>query len=167
MDTEEGQAAAELYRRGVLGGFSDGEFKGGRFFNRGEAAKMILLACNRKTDLPSPIAFLDVPPNQWFTKYVHSAAAQGILSGHPDGRFKPADLVQRDQFLKMLTLACNLPVDLPYTYIDVSPDDWVAPYAGTAEHYGLFDTFENYLEPATVLTRKDVAIALYRFLQKR
>jgi len=43
MLTLEGQAAAELYRRAIIGGYPDGEFKGFRLVNRAEAAKFLLL----------------------------------------------------------------------------------------------------------------------------
>jgi len=169
LESEEGQSAAELYRRGVIGGFPDGEFKGDRDVNRAEAAKFLLLACNLSTEPSEAFSggFRDVLQKQWYTGFVEAAAEQGVISGHPDGTFRPADTVQRDQFLKMLTLACDLETDLPYSYPDVDPDDWFAMYAGVAEQYRIYETPDGALHPAELLTREEVTTAIYRFLQAR
>jgi len=164
----EGKAAAELYRRAVIGGYPDGEFKGSRSVNRAEAAKFLLLARKIEVkDLRNEERFWDVLDGQWYTKYVMTAADKGIISGYPDGSFKPGNTVNTAEFLKMLTLTFGLQQNLSYTYSDVSAGAWFAKYAGIAKKYNLFPKRSTRLYPAQELTREEVAVAIYQYLSNR
>ena len=169
MNALEGRAAAELYRRAVIGGFPDGEFKGTRNVNRAEAAKFLLLARGTQVqELANNGRFQDVKEGEWYVKYVMTAAQKGIISGHPDGSFKPADTVNTAEFLKMLTLSFNLQKNLSYSYTDVQSGDWFAQYAGVAKKYNLFpERSSGKLEPSRQLTRNEVAVAIYQYLSNR
>ena len=168
MSTLAGKAASELYRRAVIGGFPDGEFKGDRDVNRAEAAKFLLLARFGEVDHVSNNGrFPDVLDNQWYTKFVVTAANKGIISGHPDGTFRPANTVNTAEFLKMISLIFDLDLNTSYSYRDVSSSDWFARYAGIAERYNLFPDRSSYLSPGNSLTREEIAIAIYKFLKNR
>jgi hypothetical protein len=163
-----GKAAAELYRRAVIGGFPDGEFKGSRSVNRAEAAKFLLLARRGSVaEIANSGRFPDVLDGQWYTKYVVTAAQQGIISGYPDGFFRPADQVNTAEFLKMLSLTFGLSLNLSYGYDDVPSGSWFAPYAGIAERYDLFPYRASSLFPERALSREEVAIAIYQYLSNR
>jgi len=164
----EGKAASELYRRGVIGGYPDGEFKGAREVNRAEAAKFLLLAkIGSVEELKNTGKFPDVMEGQWYVKFVVKAANMGIIQGHPDGRFRPQNTVNTAEFLKMLTKTFNLEENLTYSYSDISPSDWFVHYAGTAQKYSLFPNRSTKLEPSKIMTRDEVAVAIYQFLKNR
>lgn len=165
--TLEGEAAASLYSRAVIGGYEDGEFKGDRPVNRAEAAKFLLLAKKITfEDSTNDGRFKDVPNGKWYTKYVLNAAHMGIINGYADGTFKPAETVSTVEFLKMLAVTFNLQENLEYTYSDVPPDKWFAKYVGIAQQYNLFpERTGSDLNPLKKLTRREVAIAIYRILQ--
>lgn len=168
LDTLEGRAAAELYRRGVIGGFPDGEFKGYRNVNRAEIAKFLLLArYGHVSDVANNGQFSDVLEGEWYVKFVVTAASYGIIDGYADGTFKPANNVNVAEFLKMLTRTFDLSTNLTYSYYDVPATAWYAPFAGVAEEYDLFPNGGNYLNPAHEMTRGEVAIAIYQFLLNR
>ena len=136
--------------------------------NRAEAAKFLLLACAKNTDAPFSGRLKDVVEGQWYTPFVEAAAVQGIIAGYPDGSFKPANTVIRSEFTKMLTKACGLQEGSPYSYKDVSSTDWYSVYAGVAETYELFpDASRGLLQPGRVLSRNDVATAIYQYLSLR
>ncbi len=164
----EGVAAAELYRRAVIGGYPDGEFKGSKEVNRAEAAKFLLYArYGTIEDLSNNGRFPDVLDGQWYVKFVVKAADLGIISGYPDKTFGPADTVNTAEFLKMLTLTFGLEENQPYSYSDVLSTDWYARYAGTAEAYDLFPERTTQLYPSQDLTRGEVAVAIYQYLLNR
>ena len=97
-----------------------------------------------------------------------TAAQKGIIDGHPDGSFKPADTVNTAEFLKMLTLSFNLQKNLSHSYGDVKSTDWFAQYAGVAKKYNLFpNRSTDLLEPGKKLTRNEVAVAIYQYLSNR
>jgi hypothetical protein len=163
--TQEGLAAAFLKQAEIIGGFPDGEFKGYRPVNRAEAAKFLLLAKGIEVgNLQNNGKFWDVLDGEWYTKYVMKAYQLGILNGYPDGTFRPADTVDTAEFLKMLTLTFDLPVNLSHSYSDVPAGEWFAKYAGIAEKYDMFDDAVGRLFPYKELTRKEVAIAIFRYL---
>ncbi len=165
ISTLEGTAAAYLYNIGVLGGFPDGEFKGDREVNRAEICKFLLLAAYGSVgDADNNGQFSDVLDGQWYTKFVVTAADLGIVSGYSDGTFKPANTVNTAEFLKMLSNTFGLSLWMDHNYNDVPVDAWFAQYAGVAEYYNLFPDRGNYLEPASLLTREEVAVALYQYL---
>lgn len=168
-----GKAAAELYRRAVIGGFPDGQFKGGRFVNRAEAAKFLLLArYGSVADMKNSGRFPDVLDGQWYTKFIVRAADEGIISGHPSGLFKPADTVNTAEFLKMMALAFNIKArdrhDAPIrAYADVPGNSWFEAYAALAGDFNLFPGRTTYLKPNAPLTRAEVAVAIYQYLSQR
>ncbi len=168
LDELSGKAAAELYRRAVIGGFPDGEFKGELNVNRAEAAKFLLLAKGLKVEeLVNNKRFVDVIDGEWYTKFVMTAAKLGVISGYADGSFRPASEVNTVEFLKMLTLAFDLPTNLEYSYKDVETGAWYSQYAGIAEKYKLFPDRTANLKPEQFLTRTEVAIAIYQYLSNR
>jgi len=165
----EGKAAAELYRRAIIGGFPDGEFKGSKNVNRAEAAKFLLLARGTGAkELKNKGRFWDVKEGEWYVKYIMTAAQKGIISGYPDSSFKPAKRVNTAEFLKMLTLSFNLEKNLSHLYTDVESDDWFAQYAGIAKKYNLFPKRnESLLQPSRKLSRNEVAVAIYQYLENK
>lgn len=163
-----GRAAAELHRRGVIGGFPDGTFRGWDKVNRAQAAKFLLLAKYGEIgEETNDGRFPDVIEGEWYTPFVMAAARFGIIKGHPDGTFRPGDTVNTAEFLKMLTLTFGLEESLPYPYEDVSPSDWFSVYAGVAAKYDLFPERQTALRPGALLTRDDVAIAISQYLWTR
>jgi len=166
-DKIEGRAAAELYERGVIGGFIDGEFKGNRPVNRAEIAKFLLLARGIEVgNLQNRGNFLDIKNGEWYTKFVMRAAEKGVINGYGDGNFGPEKIVNTAEFLKMLTKTFELPTDLAHSYTDVSSSDWFNQFAGIAKKYNLFPKrSSSKLEPARALTRNEVAVAIYQYLE--
>ena len=163
--TVEGVAAAYLYNIGLINGYDDGEFKGDRDVNRAEAAKFLLNA--RYSDVLEMIAdgrFSDVVAGEWYVKFVMYAAELGVISGYDDGTFRPANVVNTAEFLKMLTLTFDLDLNLSHGFTDVSEGAWYEQYVGTAYKYDLFPHRGYLLDPGSLLTRDEVATAIFQFL---
>ena len=111
----EGKAAADLYRRGVIGGFSDGTFGGNRGVVRAEAAKFLLFAKGIQVpEARNNGKFWDVKDGEWYVKFVMKAADLGIINGYSDGSFRPGDGVRRGEFLKMIAETFGLEKNLSH-----------------------------------------------------
>jgi hypothetical protein len=170
-----GLAASELYYRAIIGGYRNPDatkkpiFDENKSVNRAEAAKFLLLARGFIfSSSSSSITFRDVLDGQWYTEYVLRAAELGVISGHPDGTFRPGDGVQVDQFLKMISKTFNIPENLSHSYTDVASDAWFNVYAGAAKKYDLFPNgSRTRLNPGHQMTRGEVAIAIYQYLKNR
>lgn len=111
-------------------GNPDGTFRPNRTLNRAEFLK-IALASFPKVRVSSSDAsncFPDVSANDWYSKYVCMAKKRGMVSGYPDGEFKPGRPVNYAEALKILGEL--------YGYIAYSADDepWYAGYVRAAQY---------------------------------
>ncbi len=162
----EGQAAAKLFELGIIEGYPDGTFKGYLPVNRAQAAKILLIGSGIPVDqsLKNNGRFRDVAEGEWYVPYVMSAENAGVLQGYPDGSFRPAQRVNTVEFLKMLSLAFQAEVNLPYYFVDVPPEQWFAAFAGISQKYNLFPERQVFLYPAAQLSRRDVVVAIFQYL---
>lgn len=111
----------------------------------------------------------DVVDDDWYAIFVYKAAEKGIINGYPDRTFRPADTVNTVEFLKMLNEAFgyNESKGANYNYVDVDGNAWYAKYLPAAYNCQLFPKRDPaYLDPAKLLTRTEVAVAIYNYFQK-
>ena len=66
----------------------------------------------------------------------------GLISGYPDGTFKPDEAVTRAQFAKIISDLFVLD-DTDAEFADVSKDAWYCPYVEKASKYMSFDETDN------------------------
>lgn len=164
-DSMERAAAIYLRNRNIIHGRPDGTFHGSEYVNRAELTKFLIHTIGPEYGTYTN-PFSDVLEDQWYTQYVLEAYDRGITEGYEDGSFRPRKTVNTAEFLKMLSNTLSLQTNAPYTYQDVSASDWFAPYVGIAEQYDLFPNRPyKQLQPKKVLTRNEVALALYKILQ--
>ena len=124
----------------------------------------------------SNTAFNDIN-NHWAKDTIEKWKDKGIISGYPDGTFKPDAPVTRAELAKILTLAFDLQEKSALSYGDVEAENWYYPYLEySAEYipvYALPTSYEtnipyqevnilslNYFLPETAAMRMHVAEAL-------
>lgn len=84
--------------------------------------------------------FTDLLPGDKAFEDVKELVSREVLSGYPDGTFRPNNPVRRDEFAKMITTAMGKE---PRSYLtssgfdDVSPSHWACPYIRLAVESGL------------------------------
>jgi hypothetical protein len=142
-----------------------GTFKGTENLQRGEAAKLAVLAGEfGDLDNPAEPTFKDVPKLAWAYKYVETAFAHNVLSGYGDkpGYFGPNDGLTRAQYAKMLVNALQLPMDsIPTTptFSDVPTTYWGFPFIETAYHWQVVNGMgAGKFNPTGSVTRYQAAI---------
>lgn len=115
-----------LADRAVISGYPDGTFQPARHLTRAEAAVILSNALNLDTSNVTERAFWDVNSDAWYYDEVTTLANYGIITGYPNGKFKPNEKLTRAQMATILNAAYNLEifneVDLPFT--DVVEDSW-------------------------------------------
>ncbi len=160
------RAAFELYRRGVVNGYTNGFFLPGKNINRAEALKILLsLRYGEIGLLPLDVSFSDVSADDWFYKYVVMASHLGVVSGFEDNTFKPFMEITYPQFLKMMVGVFNLPTDLDSELIDLNDNKWFDSFLGIVDRYTLFEPDE--FNESGLLSRGKVVSILYQFLKNR
>lgn len=158
-------AANTLWRLGIISGYPDKTFHPDQMINRAEMSKIIILA--RFKDLPKDPTtweFTDTKTTDWFDIYAKIAASYGIITGTPDGRFNPDEMVTTAEFLKIVSTAFKLK-SVSNFFVDVRGDEWFAPYAGAASAYNLLPDRTVLLNPSAPITRAEAAIAIYNLIK--
>jgi hypothetical protein len=141
-------AVSVLTRLGAVQGNPDGTFAPDRPVNRAEFLK-ILFKSNESvivTQGDAQNCFPDVHASDWFSSYVCLAQVRNTVSGYPDGFFRPANVVNYAEALKMLnemygnTSVCLLEDAFSgcNEYKTYSADTaWYVPYVDAAAAHGL------------------------------
>ena len=83
---------------------------------------------------PEAVSFTDVTEANWHYEYVAAMVEAGIVSGYPDGSFKPGDSVNWGAALKMVLAYAG--------YEDAAPVEggtWASGYIALAKSEGLID----------------------------
>jgi hypothetical protein len=114
--------------RKYMTGYSDGTFKPNDAMTRAEMAAVL---CNfYALSGTTECKFNDLDKGHWGYPYIALVSSMGIVSGYPDGNFKPDNLITRAEvatlFAKMEHRSM-LPIG-QNDFIDVSPTHWAYPY---------------------------------------
>ncbi len=115
-----------------------------------------------KTDDPLSKVFSDLDSVSWAEDSIVRLAKEGIVSGTGNNKFSPNNLVTREQFVKMILLALDLPVNGGSAqFSDVSQSDWYYTYVISANELGIVTGKDNgSFGAGEYVTREDmVAIA--------
>ena len=111
--------------------------------------------------------FTDISPDAPYAEAVKKLVDFGIISGYPDGSFKPFGEVTRAEMCKMINLT------LGYTdasgaagFPDVTSDKWYYQYALAAQKEGYVKGYEdNTFRGSNNITRQEVCAILDRLLK--
>ena len=77
----------------------------------------------REENMTSENSFSDVSEGQWFNKAVSTMAAMGVLTGYPDGTFRPNQAITRAEFASIAAR------------FDLNPADGTATFSDTVGHW--------------------------------
>ena len=112
-------------------GNPDGTFQPNRTVNRAEFLKIVLASYPRVrvSSADAKRCFPDVSSDAWFSKYVCLAKKRGMVSGYPDGEFKPARSVNYAEALKILSELYDYPSHAE------EDEEWYAGYLRAAQWY--------------------------------
>jgi hypothetical protein len=130
---------------------------------RGQAATFLARAM-KLAPTSSVNAFSDLVPGAYYTAPVNGLAELGLVTGYPDGTFRPESAVSRAEMAAMLVRATGLrPVFVIGSFADVSADAWYAPFVETLRNAGITTGCapERFCPDSTV-TREQVALFLVR-----
>ena len=109
------EAVEVMSTLGVVGGYTEGDFRPANTLTRGAAAKIIcnlILGTTTADALTADAApYKDVATTNVFAPYIAYCAKEGIISGYADGTFRPANTLTGYAFMKMLLGALGLQAD--------------------------------------------------------
>lgn len=157
-----------LYENHVVSGTGTGIYSPQAAMTRGS----FLFMLDQAFSFPSTAGhnFSDVPANSYYAQAIQKAYALGIVSGYPDGTFRPSDPITREAAAAMLYQAMvssgwSLGVESESVLYGYSDWQSVSSYARSAMAVlvknGLFsgDT-QGRLRPGQTMTRAEMAVVL-------
>ena len=91
----------------LINGYEDGTFRPNGTIIRAEFATMLRRAFNIYGGNSRNISFTDLDKH-WAKDNIGNLVAAGVISGYPDGTFRPDQKVTREEMVVMLTQIVNL-----------------------------------------------------------
>ncbi len=126
---------------------------------------------SQTTTVPAPTPsraaiFSDVPTTYWGYDAISSLSSQGIVSGYPDGTFKPDATITRAEFATMLVKALGLnTAGTTGQFTDVTADAWCYGSVNAAVYAGLVSGMGDHLfAPNAPITREQMAVMVTKAL---
>lgn len=116
---------AYLYEKGVVG--TSSRYGVDTPITRESAAIMIAKALGldgKQTSTP----FKDVPSSSPASGYINSAVKAGVISGYPDGTYRPKGIVNRAEMAIFISRAFSLTTESTKTFKDISPTMKAYPF---------------------------------------
>lgn len=122
----------------------------------------LVTPAKKKSIIPPPIAFSDVPNDFWGRSFINVLSSRGIIRGFPDYSFRPNQPVNRAEFAAILEQAFDK--DLGKTAIefqDVPAKFWATPVINKAISSGFLSGYpDKTFKPDQKITRVQVLVAL-------
>ncbi|WP_193726918.1 choice-of-anchor I family protein [Paenibacillus guangzhouensis] len=86
-----------LLDKGIVVGRPDGSFKPNDKITRAEYMAVLFRSLNMEQIADAGSTFTDVSPEAWYGPYVGALTVSGIITGFPDGRLQPNQVMTREE----------------------------------------------------------------------
>ncbi|QRN86790.1 S-layer homology domain-containing protein [Clostridia bacterium] len=161
------QSISVLASKGLVSGYADGLFRPEASLTRAEAVVLLVNANGASDGLQelkdTECIFRDVEKGHWASAYINVAWERGLVSGYPDGSFKPEQQVSRLEFTTMLTRALEMDEygSLGLTFRDEEQiPAWAKSSVNLATSYGLISGYPDGTFRGSLKVRRDEATAM-------
>lgn len=169
-DTNQHWAASKiknLSNSGIIRGYEDGSFKPNNTITREEAAVMLSRYLGGEGNVEES-TFKDVSELEWSFDSISNLEARAVVSGYPDGTFRPKSNVTRAEFVTMI---CNMG---EWKDIEIKGDTSFSDMESHwSKHYvkGMSDLVNGYndgtFRPDSYITRAEAATMLSNIIEKQ
>lgn len=146
------------------------DISGGSSSTKGESSGVSvgIAGTGNVTSNKTTVSYSDIDNYAWAKEAIISLSDKGIVSGAGDGRFEPGRNITREEFVKMIVLAADIPnekADIKFS--DVKENDWYYTYVERAVKAGVVNGKSDTLFGAgETLTRQDMLVIAERAFGK-
>jgi beta propeller repeat protein len=158
---------------GVVQGYPEGDYKPGVQVTRDQMAVFVARSlADGDENVPNPTVdpgFTDVATDYWAHKYIAYAFDQGVVSGYPEGDYKPGLAVNRGQMAVFVARALaggDAGVPDPTgdpSFPDVAESYWAYKYVEYIKDAGVTQGYlDGTYRPQVVVTRDQMAVYISR-----
>ena len=150
-------------------GYPDGTVRPNANITRAEVATIffrLLTDDGRKEFDTRTSTFSDVADGQWYTRAIATLANAKIVSGYPDGSFRPNDSITRAEMATIIARFANLSAD-GKTFNDIS-GHWAQKYIELAAGNGWINGYsDGSFGPDKKITRAETFAMINRVLDRQ
>ena len=150
-------------------GYPDGTVRPNANITRAEVATIffrLLTDDSRKEFDTRTSTFSDVADGQWYTRAIATLANAKIVSGYPDGSFRPNDSITRAEMATIIARFANLSAD-GKTFNDIS-GHWAQKYIELAAGNGWINGYsDGSFGPDKKITRAETFAMINRVLDRQ
>ncbi len=161
FDAENNGILDVLSELNIMTGDPDGNMRLDDYVSRAEFTKIAVAASSYRNSVATNLAvspFPDVTYKHWAAPYVRVGVTKGIVSGYPDGNFRPEDTVLFEEAITMLLRV------LGYSNEDFGTS-WPSGQVGLADNIDMTDNLE--CGSGEMLNRRQVAQLVYNTLKAK
>ena len=157
-----------LAGNGIIDGTGSG-FEPQRPITRAEFIKIIVKALNLEIKDASGNVYNDVDKSEWFVDFVECASENNIITGYPDGKFRPNDVISRNEIAVILSRIINNPETLGSYDLEFQDAKGIPEWAKDGVKYAVMTNLmkgyeDNTFKGEQPLTRAEAAVVIYRYL---
>jgi hypothetical protein len=104
--------------------------------------------------------------DHWASSQIQLSVQQGLVSGYPDGCFKPDNNITRAEFISIVNRAYKFTSQAAIDYSDVPADAWFAGDIAKASSAGYLSGYnDGTMRPDQPISRQEVAAIIARISQ--
>lgn len=156
--TQFANAIKFVKENGIVEGYPEGTYGPVKKINRAEFTKILIEAKFGNIAKNGKACFSDLKNNEWYVKYVCFAKEKNIISGYPDGTFKPAQDINVAEALKIV-------LETFYDNVPSVNGEWFAKYINLAKKDQLYIS-ENWKTVSQNMNRAEMAELIFRLKNK-
>ncbi|MNZ99893.1 Cellulosome-anchoring protein precursor [compost metagenome] len=110
----------------IFEGGTDGKFRPNDPVSRGELAVVMARYLKLETGKPIELHYTDVTSGYWATPAIESLYRNGMITGYPDGTFKPSNGIIRSEAVTLINrmLYRGPLTEVEQTWPDIAPTFW-------------------------------------------
>lgn len=155
-------AIKSLVQNKTISGYPDGSFKPDQSITRAEFATILSKAYGLKST--GDVNLNDINYH-WAKTHVAALADHKIITGYPDGTFKPERPITRAEMATMLTRLIKLgnpeqkfSTEIDQSFPDIKSDFWAFPHVEYAARLGILPAhYQPEFQPTRLASRADTA----------
>jgi hypothetical protein len=156
---------------GLVKGYPDNSFKPEKDITRAELVTLLVrsMPVTLAESVPAT-GFKDVPSKHWAAKYIAYGSYKQLITGYPDGTFKPNKVLSRAEGVTILARYAELIEEEKAVspFPDLKPDFWANKYIALAKEVGMLEYLRGKnFEPSRPFSRAEACEVLYRTPQIR
>ena len=151
---------------GLVTGYPDNSFKPEKGITRAELVTLLVRSMPVRLAETIPYTgFSDVSTKHWAAKYIAYGSYKKLVTGYPDGSFKPNRVLTRAEGVTILARYAQLVEKEPITppFPDIKYGFWANKFIGPAKEVGMLDYLKGKkFGPSQPFPRSEACEVLYR-----